>query len=175
VRFLDGQTVQASPATLADPLLAWCQRPARMTNAGAFTMAFGIFAVIWINIIFLAIYFGAMHMANPRVACIYGLANMFLLYIPWIFTGWQTIRRQEWAMWFNLAGGLLFLVLAVLSLTNIWRMDIGGMHENSPQTRWTNETIFGFLFGCVVFLNVLAIVACRAHRRRGGGPASAAG
>lgn len=165
-RYLAGQAVLARQKHWIDPLVAWCQHPSQMTSAGLFTMIFGGLSIVWVLSVLLAVYLGAMQVTSSVVVYAYGATMVLVMYAPWVFFGWHTLHGRQWAMWATIAGAATMFVLLLQSVLSTNRFDVGGVNDDSPQTRWITEMLFTCLYFVVVVMNTLAIVACRANRRR---------
>jgi len=170
-RFAAGEAIRARPPGLARRLATWACNPARIREAGIYTIVLHTALTFWTPASGVAFHLYAQlrpsqYEGNQPVSEFFQRI-IFLVaafHLPQIWLGVKTLARRRWAMWAGIIVAALTLTVALGVLLGI--MDVFTDYDGDRLARWSLHSLLAVLLAVQVLLLGTALVADRNLRRQ---------
>lgn len=110
-RYRDGKPILGKRISAITRLLRWLQDPSRISQAGAYLMAFALFSIFWMCLGFFSTYREVLTQINQSAMHLVIAVCTFLS--PAALIGWYTLRHRSWAIKAGLVHAVASLPFAV--------------------------------------------------------------
>ena len=171
-RFEGGEPIQARPPDLLHRLGNWSRSPARIREAGIFTIVLHTALSFWTPASAVAFHLFARfqpwkYEGSQPIGEFFQriLFLVLVLHLPQIWLGVKTLARRRWAMWAAIAISTLTLGVALGVL--LGAMDVFTDYDGDRLARWSLHSLLVVLLAVQVLLLGTALRADRNLRRLG--------